>query len=46
MRFYPSHLLTFGRAMMVASTRVVWPFETVFGVIDDELERRGVAPED
>jgi len=25
---------------------IVWPFETVFGVIDDELERRGVVPED
>ena len=40
------YLLAMRKSLVMCTAMIVWPFETVFGVIDDELERRGVVPED
>jgi len=40
------YLLAMRKNLVMCTAMIVWPFETVFGVIDDELERRGVVPED
>jgi len=36
------YLLAMRQSIVMCTAMMVWPFETVFGVIDDELERRGV----
>jgi len=40
------YLLAMRQGLVMYTAMMVWPFETVFDVIDDELERRGVVPED
>jgi hypothetical protein len=40
------YLLAMRQGLVMCTAMMMWPFETVFDVIDDELERRGVAPED
>jgi hypothetical protein len=37
------YLLAMRQGLMICTAIMVWPFETAFDVIDDELERRGVA---
>ena len=37
------YLLAMRQSLVVCTAMMMWPFETVFDVIDDELERRGVA---
>ena len=38
------YLLAMRQSILTCTAMMVWPFETVFGVIEDELERRGVVP--
>ena len=40
------YLLAMRQGLVMYTAMMVWPFETVFDVIDDELERRGVVPEE
>jgi hypothetical protein len=40
------YLLAMRQGLVMYTAMMVWPFETVFDVIDDELERRGVDPKD
>ena len=39
------YLLAMRQGIVMCAAMMFWPYETVFGVIDDELERRGVVPD-
>ena len=36
------YLLAMRQSLVVCTAMMMWPLETAFDVIDDELERRGV----